>query len=470
MTTTRWSQIRPGEQPFVNVKAYPFNAKGDGITDDTAAFVAAQAAAAAVKGTVFVPPGTFKLAPDSLVIGTEVRLIGSGRFDSILIPTGNGTTFVEVNSGIALVGAEVRDIGFDLTAFPGITNALKISNVFRGRFDNLAFTKGTNGLVLGDNVNWTEFSNMLMWDQTNHAVRNTTNTSTDNSFTDFQIQVNTGFTQQAGWYHSRTTAIDNGLTTLRNIRIVNVGGTRVDGIVLTSSVPTTTFNYFMEGITSDNINGSGSPLRLVNAGGIYVGGASWLGATGASNAAISINAGAGFNFVGNDIFSTNGDAIAIDGFPTYLRFTSNVMGSPTYAFKFNNVSSGWAFASVYGNTLVSTVLTNIPGRMANGADPNNYFSAMHVMTNNSGTPGQEFTLDDSNAGTSRGIRNNGNVIEFRNAAGTQNAQRLKDNGGLNLLLGGVPIYANNAAALGGGLAAGDLYRSGSDPDIISIVH
>ena len=34
----------------------------------------------------------------------------------------------------------------------------------------------------------------------------------------------------------------------------------------------------------------------------------------------------------------------------------------------------------------------------------------------------------------------------------------------------LPIYANNAAAITGGLAAGDLYRTGADPDPVMIVH
>ena len=34
----------------------------------------------------------------------------------------------------------------------------------------------------------------------------------------------------------------------------------------------------------------------------------------------------------------------------------------------------------------------------------------------------------------------------------------------------LPVYANNAAAIAGGLGAGNLYRSGSDPDVLSVVH
>ncbi|MFZ2908005.1 MAG: hypothetical protein WA014_02565 [Minisyncoccia bacterium] len=41
---------------------------------------------------------------------------------------------------------------------------------------------------------------------------------------------------------------------------------------------------------------------------------------------------------------------------------------------------------------------------------------------------------------------------------------------INLRLGDIAVYANNAAALAGGLVAGDLYRTGADPDPVMIVH
>lgn len=47
---------------------------------------------------------------------------------------------------------------------------------------------------------------------------------------------------------------------------------------------------------------------------------------------------------------------------------------------------------------------------------------------------------------------------------------LKPSGGTRLLLAGCPVYANNAAAIAGGLVAGDLYRTGGDPDSVCIVH
>uniref|UniRef100_A0A6H1ZN78 Putative tail protein n=1 Tax=viral metagenome TaxID=1070528 RepID=A0A6H1ZN78_9ZZZZ len=37
-------------------------------------------------------------------------------------------------------------------------------------------------------------------------------------------------------------------------------------------------------------------------------------------------------------------------------------------------------------------------------------------------------------------------------------------------VGALPIYANNAAAVAGGLAVNDLYRTGADPDVVCVVH
>ena len=34
----------------------------------------------------------------------------------------------------------------------------------------------------------------------------------------------------------------------------------------------------------------------------------------------------------------------------------------------------------------------------------------------------------------------------------------------------IPVYANNTAALGGGLEVGDFYRLGEDPDHLCVVH
>jgi hypothetical protein len=34
----------------------------------------------------------------------------------------------------------------------------------------------------------------------------------------------------------------------------------------------------------------------------------------------------------------------------------------------------------------------------------------------------------------------------------------------------LPVFTNNAAAISGGLVAGNLYRTGGDPDLVAVVH
>jgi hypothetical protein len=64
------------QDPWFDVRAY--NAKGDGVTDDTAAIQSALDAAADLGGgTVFLPAGTYVIT-SSLVVGTYVILAGAG--------------------------------------------------------------------------------------------------------------------------------------------------------------------------------------------------------------------------------------------------------------------------------------------------------------------------------------------------------------------------------------------------------
>ncbi|KKR42194.1 MAG: putative T4-like protein proximal tail fiber [Parcubacteria group bacterium GW2011_GWF1_40_6] len=59
---------------------------------------------------------------------------------------------------------------------------------------------------------------------------------------------------------------------------------------------------------------------------------------------------------------------------------------------------------------------------------------------------------------------------FSGTAGSLAGQKLTVNALLNINLAKLTVYANNAAAVAGGLVAGDLYRTGADPDPIMVVH
>ncbi len=129
-----------------NVKAY--GAKGDGVTDDTAAITAAMTAASAVHGVVFFAPGTY-LVSSPLDKPTSVSLAGSGRAaTTIKMQDGADAAAVIRTSGFAsLTGTdstggefntEIRDLTVDGNK---AANAAGIGIQLYGkhfRLDNLA--------------------------------------------------------------------------------------------------------------------------------------------------------------------------------------------------------------------------------------------------------------------------------------------------------------------------------------------
>lgn len=80
----------------VNVRDY--GARGDGSTNDTAAFVAAIAAAGAV-GAIYVPPGIYRVS--NLVLSAEQVLFGAGRQASILKAVAGSTGIMITDNGNA---------------------------------------------------------------------------------------------------------------------------------------------------------------------------------------------------------------------------------------------------------------------------------------------------------------------------------------------------------------------------------
>lgn len=107
---------------FFDVKEY--GAVGDGVANDTAAVQAAITAAAAVKGTVFFPAGTYLINAALTLSATGVTFMGVGSYASI-IKRANATNLAMFTLTGA-VGARFIDLGLDLNGATNATNGYGI--------------------------------------------------------------------------------------------------------------------------------------------------------------------------------------------------------------------------------------------------------------------------------------------------------------------------------------------------------
>jgi len=89
--------------PVWNVKNAPFNATGDGVTDDRAAVMAAFDSAKANGGTVYVPRGTYQMITfDTSAYETP---------DSVAAPGGYPTSFATTNVHLRVTASNIRLVG-----------------------------------------------------------------------------------------------------------------------------------------------------------------------------------------------------------------------------------------------------------------------------------------------------------------------------------------------------------------------
>jgi Pectate lyase superfamily protein len=110
-----WQWVTGGGGPQVfNVKDPIYGAKGDGITDDTAAMVAAQAACvAAGGGIVYLPPGRYVVTTSGaapFTMGNDVTFVGAGA-DASVIQVGSPTISAGGNALFRPFGTDTNNGG-----------------------------------------------------------------------------------------------------------------------------------------------------------------------------------------------------------------------------------------------------------------------------------------------------------------------------------------------------------------------
>lgn len=132
----------------VSVKDAPYNAKGDGATDDTSAIQAAiDAVVASGGGEVYFPRGTYKITA-ALIMNTGAYLVGislrgTGR-NSIISQTGAGQDAIKFSTTQFLQNSYIRDMQINTSATSG-----HVINIVYGcaccYFDNVELNVGNTG-------------------------------------------------------------------------------------------------------------------------------------------------------------------------------------------------------------------------------------------------------------------------------------------------------------------------------------
>jgi len=158
----------------------------------------------------------------------------------------------------------------------------------------------------------------------------------------------------------------------------------------------------------------------------------------------SINSRVGIGCVPSDTFHVVGisDVVGVAGHSkdlvTFSDSTAQAAG----------VGAGILLSGKYTDAGAYTLFGAIYTRKDDGAD-GHYGSSLHFLAREDG---------DTNLLPDMTILSNGNV-----GIGTTTPTSI-------LQVVGLPAYANNAAAIAGGLTAGAFYRTGGDPDPVCVVH
>ena len=234
--------------------------------------------------------------------------------------------------------------------------------------------------------------------------------------------------------------------------------------------------------TADNNTAVGASALVLNTTGpnnVAVGGLA-LGSNlvGANNVAVGLNAGwyslgSGNTLVGMQAGQgvVNVSTYANNSILGYLAGHDLTTGGYNSFFGTNagHANSSGQHNSFYGNEAGLSVTTGIRNTIIGSMGGQDLTTGSHNILLGYG-------INVPAGATSANTLNIGNIIYGTTVDGsgdvisTGNVGIKKENPGSSFAVAGLPAYANNAAAIVGGLTAGDFYRTNADPDPICVVH
>lgn len=137
--------VMRGTTDWINVKAAPYNAAGNGTTDDTAALQAALAAVPANGGTVYLPAGDYLITSSLTATVSGTELVGGGwasriRFDGNVVTGGA----IKAAGNIRF---HVRDLRISQTNALNKGTAMDVSQCNGSVFERLLIDSGGAGVA-----------------------------------------------------------------------------------------------------------------------------------------------------------------------------------------------------------------------------------------------------------------------------------------------------------------------------------
>lgn len=434
--------------PNQNVRGYWFGMTGDGVTDNYAAFT--KAVASTQEGAELqLGPGVFVFTAGTPTMDRGIHLKGSGSKWHAATATGapQGTWLKQTGAG------------FDgLYVGPGA--GLEIDGWKVSQLIVSSNTNGNNGIVLRGALRG-HMEDVLVIGAKEAGIRTLAGTYL-NLFTSVRVQnaAGSGLGQMKyGWY---LTQGPNTYILCSGVGIVTGDGY---GMYLNGESSSVFINPDVEGC---------------NYGLYFAGGAAWNTFFNITvEASVIADVGGSTTNPSNLVFgvynSTNSCNLG-DGIGTTIMAQA---ATPTQAVErhlgrviFSNGTTMPAFSAtnpagtvhIYrdGSDVVSAdTLDDIPLSVEQTANTDN-ITALAIIARGATPDGQaKFGITGGNLSIQ---------AKIMSGATMKRIILSPSGGGVRIGLAGVAVYANNAAAVAGGLVAGDLYRTNADPDPLCIVH